>query len=194
MHSFEVLQSIINNRRTTKAAAMNGKKIPDEQIKQLLRLADQAPTHAQTEPWRFWVYSGASLRAFGITHAELYWKHTPKERRNRKKYDKLLLSAQQASHLIIVAMKRTKKARIPALEEIAAVSASIQNILLGATALNIATIWSTGGMTHHQALKEHLGLEQEDVIMSLLYLGYTDALKTGKRHIPLEEKVNWIEK
>ncbi len=194
MHSFEILKSVINNRRTTKAAAMNGKKIPDEQIKQLLQLADQAPTHGKTEPWRFWVYGGASLQEFGLTHAELYWQHTPEEKRNRKKYDKLLLSTQRASHLIIAVMKRTENARIPALEEIAAVSAAIQNILLGATALGIATIWSTGGMTHHGALKQHLGLQEEDVIMSLLYLGYTDVLKTGKRQIPLEEKINWVQK
>lgn len=195
MPSFENLQSIINHRRTTKAANMNGKSIPDEQIKALLHLADRAPNHAQTEPWRFWVYSGETLENFGKDHALLYWKHTQEEKRNKTKYDKLIHSAQQASHLIIVVMKRTENARIPVLEETAAVSAAVQNMLLGATALNIASIWSTGGMTHHPALKDYLGLNDEDVIMSMLYLGYTDEpSKNRKRNIPLEEKVKWVGK
>jgi nitroreductase len=36
---------------------MNGKKIPDEQITSLFELADRAPTHGLTEPWRFIVYA-----------------------------------------------------------------------------------------------------------------------------------------
>lgn len=191
MQTFEVLKSIILNRRTVKATAMNGRMIPEEQIQQLLLLADQAPNHAQTEPWRFWVYSGDALRQFGETHAHLYWDNTPEKKRNRSKCDKLIRSAKQASHLVIVVMKRTKDARIPVLEETAAVSAAIQNILLGATALGIASIWSTGGMTHHPALKAFLQLKEEDIVMGLLYLGYTDQPpKSGKRNIPLEKKIN----
>lgn len=49
-NSFSVIADIIKNRRSTKPAQMNGKLIPDEQVQQLLELADWAPTHANTEP------------------------------------------------------------------------------------------------------------------------------------------------
>ena len=90
-------------------------------------------------------------------------------------------------------MKRGTNPKIPQLEEIAAASAAVQNILLGATALGIATFWSTGGMTNNPALKDHLQLGADDIILGLLYLGYTDEpAKDGVRNIPLAEKVKWL--
>lgn len=191
--SFEQISAVIRNRHTTKAVAMNGREIPDEQIEKLLALADWAPTHGHTEPWRFFVFGGTSLKDFGREHAELYWAHTEEEKRVRAKYDKLIQSADNASHLIIAVMKRSVNSRIPAIEEMFAVAAAIQNILLGATALGISSFWSTGGMAYHPSLKEYLKLEEDDKVIGLLYLGYTDEPeKRRKRNIPLEEKVNWM--
>lgn len=171
---------------------MNGREIPDEHIKNLLALADWAPTHGHTEPWRFFVFGGDALKQFGQFHADLYWNETPQEKRTQAKYDKLIQSANKASHLLIAAMKRSLSSRIPAIEERAAVAASIQNILLGATALGIASFWSSGGMTYHPQLKTHLELDEEDSIIGLIYMGYTDEPdKKRKRNIPLEEKVFW---
>lgn len=48
MSDFEVVSGIIKKRRTVKPAKMNGKSVPDEQVKQLLELADWAPTHKDT--------------------------------------------------------------------------------------------------------------------------------------------------
>lgn len=173
---------------------MNGEEIPHEQVKKLLQLADWAPNHGKTEPWRFIVYTGKALESFGKAHADLYWAHTPEPKRKKAKQEKLIQSAQRASHLIIVVMKRTENTRIPVLEEIAAVSAAVQNILLGATALNIASFWSTGGMSHHPALKEFLKLKEENIIMGMVYLGYTNQrTKEGKRTISLEEKTTWVD-
>ena len=49
---FEIIADIIRSRRSIKPVKMNGKKIPDEQVKELLKLANWAPTHGRTEPWR----------------------------------------------------------------------------------------------------------------------------------------------
>ncbi len=77
--NFETIAEVIRNRRTVKAAAMNGQKVPDTQIEQLVSLADYAPTHGRTEPWRFMIYTGASLEKFCSDHAQLYWDNTPKK-------------------------------------------------------------------------------------------------------------------
>ena len=69
-NTFNTLSSVIKNRRTTKPPELNGQKIADEQISQLLELADWAPTHANTEPWKFVVYTDG--KAFGKQHAQLY--------------------------------------------------------------------------------------------------------------------------
>ncbi len=78
------------------------------------------------------------------------------------------------------------------IEEVSAVSAAVQNILLGAEALGISVLWSTGGLTHHPALKEYFGLGEQDLVIGLLYMGYTDnPVKGGKRIVPLQEKITW---
>ena len=190
---FEVVKKVIKERRTVKAASMNGKEIPSEQVEQLLELADWAPTHGRTEPWYFFVYTGEKLKAFGQTHGDLYWEHTPEDKRLEETKKKQQQSIGGASHLLVSVMKRGANPKIPQMEEVAAASAAIQNILLGATALGISSFWSTGGMTHHKALKTHLNLADDDMVLGLIYLGYTDEpAKEGKRNIPLHQKISWM--
>jgi nitroreductase len=190
---FEQLQAIIKSRRSVSWAKMNGQIIPDETVNQLLGLADWAPTHGRTEPWRFFVYGGDALKKFGKEHADLYWAYTAEDKRLEATYEKLEHNVDKASHLIIAVMKRGENEKIPQLEEIAATSAAVQNILLGATAAGISSFWSTGGMTQKPALKDHLNLGADDIVMGLIYLGYTDEpAKEGARNIAINEKVKWL--
>jgi nitroreductase len=192
MANFETLRHIIQNRRSTKPALMNGKQIDDSTIQQLLELTDWAPTHGHTEPWRFVVFAGEKVKQFCNDHAELYKANTPGEKFQTATYEKLQHQGDKLSHLILVYMKRGDNPKIPALEEIAAVSCAVQNFLLGAHTLNVAVLWGSGGMTHHPAMKEYLGLAAEDIMMGILYLGYTEeAAKEGKRIVTLQEKVIW---
>jgi len=192
MNNFSVLQGIIQNRRSIKPAELNGKKIENDLIKQLLHLADWAPTHGRTEPWRFVVFSDDAVQHFCADHAGLYKANTPEDKFITAKYEGLIHMADKASHIIAVYMKRLPEAKIPVIEDLAAVAASIQNILLGAQAAGISVLWSTGGMTHQPAMKEYFGLGEEDKMVGLLYLGYTDEpVRPGKRNVPLGDKVMW---
>jgi len=188
---FEIIANVIKSRRSIKPVKMNGKKIPNEQVAELLKLANWAPTHGRTEPWRFIVYSGDNVKEFCHQHAELYKTHIPPEKFEQANYEKQLHNGDLASHIIIAIMQRGSLPKIPALEEIAATAIAIQNILLGATAAGIASFWSTGGMAHHPIMKHFLGLKEQDIVMSLLYLGYTDEKTEGKRQSEIEEKVIW---
>jgi len=188
---FSVISGIIENRRSIKPAKMNGKKIPGEQLKELLRLANWAPTHGRTEPWRFIVFAGENVKKFCLQHAELYKTHTPAEKFLQTTYDKQLHNGDLASHIVVGIMKRGDNPKIPAVEEIAATAAAMQNILLGATAAGIASFWSTGGMVHHPVMKDLLELKQEDIVMGILYLGYTDEKLEGKRQTTIEDKTAW---
>ncbi len=192
-NKFDQVSETIAERRSVSWAKMNGGLIPDEVVNNLLKLADWAPTHGRTEPWRFYVFGGEALTNFGKAHADIYWQNTAEDKRLEATYDKLEHNVDKASHLIVAAMKRGSNVKIPLIEEIAAASAAVQNILLGATALGIASFWSSGGMTHTPAMKEYLGLGEEDIVLGLIYLGYTDEpLKEGQRNTPVSEKVKWL--
>lgn len=187
-----VIADIIARRRNVKPTSMNGQKIADEKIHQLLELANWAPTHGYTEPWHFTVYSGAAVQQFCADHAALYRTHTPAERFIAGNFDKLAQMGDLSSHVIAIAMKRGDKPNIPEMEEIAAVSCAVQNMWLGATAMGICAYWGTGGMTLQPAMREYLGLGEQDKVLGLFYLGYTDEeLPAGKRVKPLSEKIVW---
>ena len=193
MNNFNILQEIITDRRSIKPASLNGKKIDDEQIRQLLELANWAPTHGLTEPWRFVVYSGDAVPEFCRQQADIYRNATPPEKFNATKYDKQLHNGDNASHLIAVYMQKGANPNIPAQEEICATAAAVQNILLGAQALGIAVLWSTGGNVLLPVMKEYLGLGQEDLMIGLLSLGYTDEPAKPGRRTPIEAKTKWID-
>ncbi|WP_276496436.1 nitroreductase family protein [Pontibacter litorisediminis] len=191
--TFESLARVITLRRTTKPPKMNGQRIPDTQVQQLLELADWAPTHGHTEPWRFIVYADAAVKGFCQQHAALYEQNTPADKFLNEKYEKLLHMGEKASHVVVAYMRRGDLPKIPELEEIAATSCAIQNLLLGATALNIASYWGSGGMAYHPSMKKHLQLREQDVVLGILYLGYAEnAAHEGKRTVPLPEKVTWV--
>jgi nitroreductase len=193
MEKINTLSEIILSRRSSKPASFNGKKIEDEIITNLLNLAHWAPTHGRTEPWRFKVYAGNGVATFCEAHAALYKTNTDPEVFTTAKFESLQKLGSQTSHIIGVYMQRQVPAKIPLVEEIAATAAAMQNILLGAEALGISALWSTGGMTHHPALKSFWGLADEDVVMGLLYLGYTnEPAAAGKRNGTVSEKTEWI--
>lgn len=193
MEKINTLSEIILSRRSSKPASFNGAKIEDEIITNLLNLAHWAPTHGRTEPWRFKVYAGNGVATFCEAHAALYKTNTDPELFTTAKFENLHQLGSQTSHIIGVYMQRQVPAKIAVVEEIAATAAAMQNILLGAEALGISALWSTGGMTHHPALKSFWGLAEDDVVMGLLYLGYSDAPKAeGKRNGTAAEKTSWI--
>lgn len=171
---------------------MNGRIIQEQEIREIIATADWAPTHGRTEPWRFFVLTGENLDKFCEHHAELYWANTDEGLRTETKRDTLRKMGANASHLIITVMRRTPETKIIVEEEYAAVAAATENMLLAATAKDIASFWSTGGMTHNPAMKMYLGLTENDLVMGLIYLGYTDEHKEGTRKIPLEDKIIWV--
>lgn len=188
-----MIDLIIRQRRTIKPAQMNGKIIPDDMISQLLELADWAPNHGRTEPWRFIVYSGDKMIGFCAEHGQLYKENTPAEKFKNTSYNNLVHASEGASHLVIAYMKRGGNPNIPEMEEVAAVSAAIQNLLLGVAGHGLAGFWSTSGLVHNEALKNYLELEQEDKVLGIIYIGISDdPIKEGKRIIPMSEKVKWI--
>jgi len=187
---FTILSGIIKKRRSIKPSLFNGNKIPDEQILQLLELADWAPTHTFSEPWRFVVYSGEKVNDFSRQHALLYKEFTPEEKFMQSKFDSIIANGEKSSHLVVCIMKRSNE-KLPVMEEIAAASCAVENILLGAAALDIAALWGTGGMTLSPAMKNYFQLHEQDQILGFLFLGKTNEQVEGKRKIPLSEKIVW---
>jgi len=188
--TFSTIANNIKTRRTIKPSTMNGNKIPNGHVASILELADWAPNHGNTEPWRFIVFEDP--KTYTTQHAELFKAANPGDSFNPTTYTNLTNQGNNTSHVIIAYQKRGDLPKIPVFEEVVAASCAVQNLLLGATALNIGAFWSTGGMVLKPAFAEHFGLGAEDSVLGVLFLGYTDAEHPeGKRKTPIEEKITW---
>ena len=122
-----------------------GKVIPAEIIRQLLENANWAPTHKNTEPWRFVVFSGKGLQSLAEFQSTLYRKNAG-ENYKQDKFEKLLRTPMESSHAIALCMKRSLEVSIPEIEEIAAVACAVQNLYLSTNAYGLGGYWST----HHR--------------------------------------------
>ena len=187
------LEHLIRSRRNVKPQFFTGEILPDALIKCFLESAHWAPTHRYTEPWRFVVFSGDSRSLLGDFQSSLYQELTPEDAFDQMKYDKLVNTPCLASHVIAVVAKNTKTLKVPFVEEIAATSCAVQNILLMAASKEVAVHWSSGFMPESEAMKSFLGFDGEDVLLGFLYFGKSEKKvnKSGKRFSNMDEKTIW---
>ena len=188
------LNDIIKLRRNVKPKLFTGDLIPDAIVTEILSTANWAPTHGYTEPWRFVVFSGASLKILAEFQAELYKSSTSVELYKELKYTKLKSTPLLASHIIALVVHKSINTPIPLVEEIAATSCGVQNILLSAASKNIAVHWTSGGMTYNPEMKTYLGFDAKDQVLGFLYLGIspTEVNKEGRRLSSIDEKITWM--
>lgn len=193
---YEKVKNLITSRFSWYPAQMKeNEKIPNESIKKLLELANYAPNHKRTEPWRFVVFSEEKVNDFYHKLANIYTESTPEESFDPKKVEKLNARASRVSHVVAIVMKRDEKERVPIQEEEYAVACAVQNILLGASSLNIIGYWGTGKIAFSEEMKSYLKLREEDKCMGFLQFGVPmDNLPTleKKPMSPIEEKITWV--
>lgn len=184
------LNTYIRSRRSTFIDQFEtGKTIPDEVIREILENANHAPTHKRTEPWRFFIFSGEGLQTLAREQARIY-KEDAGEKFKQAKYDKLLISPLQCSHVIALVMKRHEG--IPEIEEIAATACAVENIYLSLEAHGIGGYWSTGGITFMKGAKEWLQLSDDDQLMGFFNLGYVRIPSIPRTPGSIDEKITWF--
>ena len=133
-YNLSEITELIRNRRTIYPEQFSTRKVHKEQIELILTNAQFAPTHGNTQPWRFHVYMEKGLETLSTFLGETYLAITPEEKQNNQKLAKLIRRPSLASAVIAVSMKRQEDERIPELEEIEAVACAIQNMHLSCTA------------------------------------------------------------
>ena len=183
----------IRSRRNIKPELFNGKIISEEDIQALLELANWAPNHGRTEPWRFFVFDKSALPEFAAVQEDVYRNFIPREKFNEEKAQKFGQRTEKVSHVIVIASARGNNPNIPVIEEIQATAIAVQNMWLGATEKGIAMYWGSGGPTYLPEFKEPFGLGEEDQILGFLYLGYTDEKVEGIRQTGIEAKVTRVD-
>ena len=183
---------LIRERRTIFPEQFSDRKVHREQIELIINNAQWAPTHGNTQPWRFKVFMEEGREKLSDFLAKTYLEITPKENQKDKSLAKLIKRPTQASAVIAVSMKRQEEEKIIELEEIEAVACAIQNMYLTATAYGLGSFWSTPKLIYTPEMNEFLDLGEKDKCLALFYIGYP-AIEWPKSHRkPLEYTTEWI--
>ena len=112
------INELIRSRRTIYPEQFSDRKVHKEQIELLLNNAQWAPTHGNTQPWRFQVFMEDGRQKLSTFLGQTYMALTPTEQQDDAKLAKMLRRPLLASAVVAVSMKRQESEKIPEIEEI----------------------------------------------------------------------------
>jgi len=164
-------------------------------IEQILDAAIWAPNHRLTEPWRFMVMTGEGKNKLGDAYASIVLANAadPEAEETVLAAEAARKNAFRSPVVIAVAAAPSDRPEVPESEELSAVSAAVQNMLLAAHALGLGAVWRTGAPCFHPLMKEAFGLRPEDSMLGLIYIGIPDMEAPNKKRTSAAEKTTWIE-
>jgi nitroreductase len=186
------VNELIRSRRTIYPEQFSTRKVHKEQIELILNNGIHAPTHGNTQPWRFHVFSEDGLQTLSDFLGKTYLEITPEEQQNDAKLAKLITRPLKSSVVIAVSMARQPEEKILELEEIEAVACCIQNMHLTCTAYGLGGFWSTPKLIYHEKTNDFLGLSEKDKCLGLFYIGYPSIDWPTAHRRPIEYLTKWI--
>jgi len=166
---FEHFSELVRSRRTSMFVDPE-RPVPLEVVAELCALATWAPNHKKTFPWRFAVFTGDGRARFGDSMADdmiaADFGDEGKRAKTRTKY-------LRTPTTLVVGCTPHENEMLHA-ENRDAVAAGIENLLLGATTLGLASFWSTPALTQPERTLALCGFEPEDRIVGVIYLGWAN--------------------
>jgi nitroreductase len=193
MSQYTELLEVIKSRRSI--GRVKEDRVPRQLIENILEAGIWAPSHYQTEPWKFFVLEGAARAQLGEVLGEIYRIGLQKQEltaEEQRKYELQNRKPLRAPVIIAVAAVPSDKPQVTLREELAAVSSAVQNMLLAAEALGLGAIWRTGEPTYHPLIKKFFGLREIDEMVGFIYIGYPDMAPAQGRRTPFQEKTHWM--
>jgi nitroreductase len=151
-------------------------------LERMLSAAVAAPDHGRLKPWRFIAVRGDARSRLGDVLAEALVAREPgvpaavleKERQKPLR----------APLILVAAGKLLANHKIPTVEQIVAVGAAAQNLIVAAHAMGFGAMWRTGAPAYDERVKKSLGLEAGDQIVGFLYLGTPGAAAPATDRAP----------
>lgn len=163
------LAALIRSRRTSMFVDQS-REVPVAVVEELCELACWAPNHKKTWPWRFALFTGDGRRRLGETMvqdmADADFGDDVKRTKTASKY------LRTPATLVVGCTPHPNEMLHQ--ENRDAVAAGIQNLMLGATAIGLASFWSTPALTRPPRVLDLCGFEPDDRVIGIVYLGWAE--------------------
>jgi nitroreductase len=185
------VRDVIKQRRSI--SQMTEEQPSREQIEQMLEAATYAPNHHVSEPWQFFVLTGAAREELGKVMAASLQARMEEPTSKKSQFQLLKESNKplRAPVVIAVAVKSVAD-QAEFLERIEAAAAAVQNMLLAAQEMGLATIWRTGSAAYDPQVKRWFGLALEDHITAFIYVGFARFPRQERVPTHFSSKTTWL--
>ncbi len=185
------LFNALATRRSFALKEIDPAPIDLELIRQMLEAANWAPSHGQTEPWRFAVYSGAARQVLSDAFAAAYRLLHPAEPDGGPGEVAQRQRVWQAPVWIAIGMQPHPGR--PEWEELIATGCAVHNLHLMASALKLAGKWTSSAWAVHQHVAEVVGFEPQTRLLGFFYVGRParSDWPQGQRRC-IQGKVRWF--
>ncbi len=183
-----VLETLRKRRSIGKMTA----QVPHQNlIRQIIEAGTWAPNHHLTEPWRFFVLQGEARTALGKVMSGVAAARETDPAVASQAAERAITKPLRAPYVIAVGVEPSIDPSIPPIEEIAAGSAAIQNMLLAAEALGLAAIWRSGWIAFEPEVREHFGISPRGTMLGFVYVGYAAMQPPVRQRRPVEDVTEW---
>jgi len=146
--------------------------------------AARAPDHALLRPWRYLVVEGQGLEQLG----ELFASTCPNNA-DEQEIEKLRRAPQRAPMIIVGIASPSEHPKVPEIEQLLSAGAGMSFLELALQEAGFGVMWRTGTMAYHPAVREGLGLSEQESIIGFLYTG---TVATEKPKIPRPEVAEFV--
>lgn len=169
--------------------------VPRETIEKLLSAAVQAPNHYKVRPWRFVVMTGSSRKRLGEVMAQAFLDKFPdiSPDAQTKALEKERSKPLRSPVLIAVGVEKPVESKVIEIENVCAVAAACQNLLLAAHDLGLAAKWRTGDPAFDPRVKQFLGFEPDQHLIAFLYIGYPEGETEPLERPSFEDRTVWMD-
>jgi nitroreductase len=186
----------IRNRRSFSLNQLSPEPIDLGAVNLMLEAANWAPSHGQTEPWRFTIFAGEGRRglsdAFGTAFQLLNPGAQPGSQAEQAQRNRVWQAPVWVSLGMLPALNERGEPRMPEWEEMISVGVAAHNMQLVASAMGLGAKWTSGEVVRHPHVVEFVGLEPRAKILGFLYIGRPAVDWPEGTRRPLADKVRWV--
>ena len=189
----------INSLRSVRK--FNPDQIPEDKLKIVLGCASKAASGSNTQPWEFVVVRDATLKArlkepMLRTWLERLAGSSGMSPRMRDVYDEATEMLRNTEKVPVIIYCCVDLTRVGKSEEVkyASIYPAVQNLMLAAHALGLATCLTVHGSTPTRGepeVKKIIGIPDHVKIACLVYLGYPAVQLGSPKRKPIEKFVHY---
>lgn len=169
--------------------------VDKKKIEVMLEAAIWAPNHHLTEPWKFFVLSGEGRNPLSRALEEAAYHRVPEpdSESGRQRIERIGSKAFNAPTAIVVVLSPSGSEKAIYTEDVCAVAAATQNMLLTAHELGLGAMWRSGPIYDTESVRAHFELREDEEILGLIFVGEPDMVKENVERTSFSEKTTWID-